>query len=209
MTISAKNCRERGERVEADDHGRPGQTENGAGKFQQRGGLVPRIAQVIRNGKSASSRPAPRSDAGTYCCAQAMSRNGTFRFDGLLLREQLPGLAVRRHPHSAYAQDDEQEGRGDQRALRDESDRRGSNRARLGQRIGRAPAARQREQQRIVAPAATDFGVSGGNGACACGFFHFTRLMVPEKVNSDRSPDFSTPRRKISEPPARVISPSH
>src|SRR5947209_495779 len=41
------------------------------------------------------------------------------------------------------------------------------------------------------------------------GLFHFTRLMVPEKVNSDRSPDFSTPRRKISEPPARVISPSH
>ena len=41
------------------------------------------------------------------------------------------------------------------------------------------------------------------------GFFHFTRLMVPENVNSERSPDFSTPRRKISEPPARVISPSH
>ena len=33
----------------------------------------------------------------------------------------------------------------------------------------------------------------------AGGYFAFTRLMVPEKVNSGRSPDFSTPRRKISE----------
>src|SRR5262249_30532419 len=41
------------------------------------------------------------------------------------------------------------------------------------------------------------------------GFFHFTRLMVPEKVNSFRSPERSVPRRKISEPPARVTSPSH
>ena len=43
----------------------------------------------------------------------------------------------------------------------------------------------------------------------AGGAFRFTRLMVPENVNSARSPDLSTPRRKISEPPARVISPSH
>src|SRR5262245_25642315 len=43
----------------------------------------------------------------------------------------------------------------------------------------------------------------------AGGFFHFTRLMVPEKVNSFRSPGRSVPRRKISEPPARVTSPSH
>jgi hypothetical protein len=31
--------------------------------------------------------------------------------------------------------------------------------------------------------------------------------MVPEKVNSVRSPDFRRPRRKIIEPPARMISP--
>ncbi len=45
-------------------------------------------------------------------------------------------------------------------------------------------------------------------GAPVCGF-RFIRLMVAENVNSARSPDFSVPRRKISEPPARVISPSH
>ena len=39
--------------------------------------------------------------------------------------------------------------------------------------------------------------------------FRFTRLIVPENVNSARSPDVSLPRRKISEPPARETSPSH
>ena len=34
-----------------------------------------------------------------------------------------------------------------------------------------------------------------------------TRLMVPEKLNSGRWPDFNRPRRKIIELPARVISP--
>ena len=108
----------------------------------------------------------------------------------------------------AHAQDDEQEGRGDQRARRDEGDRRDRAEADLGQRIGRAPAARQREQQRIVAPAAPDlWSAQVATAAAPVGGFHFTRLMVPEKVNSVRSPDFSVPRRKISEPPARVISP--
>jgi len=37
------------------------------------------------------------------------------------------------------------------------------------------------------------------------GGFHFTRLMVPENVNSVRSPLFSTPRKKIIEPPARSL----
>jgi hypothetical protein len=31
--------------------------------------------------------------------------------------------------------------------------------------------------------------------------------MVPENVNSGRSADFKTPRKKIIEPPARMISP--
>src|SRR5438270_414327 len=41
----------------------------------------------------------------------------------------------------------------------------------------------------------------------AGGARHFTRLMVPEKVNSGRSPLFKKPRMKIIEPPARMISP--
>src|SRR6202035_2164885 len=39
------------------------------------------------------------------------------------------------------------------------------------------------------------------------GVRRLTRLMVPENVNSGRSPDFRMPRRKIIEPPARVTSP--
>jgi hypothetical protein len=31
--------------------------------------------------------------------------------------------------------------------------------------------------------------------------------MVPENVNSGRSADFKTPRKKIIEPPARMMSP--
>ena len=47
------------------------------------------------------------------------------------------------------------------------------------------------------------------HGLAAAGALSFTRLIVPEKVNSRRSPDRNTPRKKISEPPARVTSPSH
>src|SRR5476649_290702 len=36
----------------------------------------------------------------------------------------------------------------------------------------------------------------------ATGIRRFTRLMVPENVNSGRSPDFNRPRKKIIEPPA-------
>src|SRR6478609_1024602 len=39
--------------------------------------------------------------------------------------------------------------------------------------------------------------------------FRFTRLIVPEKVNSGRPAEVSLPRRKISEPPARDTSPTH
>ena len=41
----------------------------------------------------------------------------------------------------------------------------------------------------------------------AAGVRRLTRLIVPENVNSGRSPDFRMPRRKIIEPPARVTSP--
>lgn len=43
----------------------------------------------------------------------------------------------------------------------------------------------------------------------SAGAFRFTRLMVPEKVNSGRSPEVSIPRTKINDPPARVTSPVH
>jgi hypothetical protein len=43
--------------------------------------------------------------------------------------------------------------------------------------------------------------------AAAAGIRSFTGLIVPENENSFRSPQFSMPRKKISEPPARVISP--
>jgi len=76
------------------------------------------------------------------------------RIDGLLLGEQLPGFRIGWKPHPAGVEDNEQEKRGDQRARRDESDRRDRAQPDLGQRIGRAPAARQRQQQRIIAPAA-------------------------------------------------------
>src|SRR3954464_14127513 len=49
----------------------------------------------------------------------------------------------------------------------------------------------------------------GGSYAFGCGAgFRFTRLVVPEKVNSGRAPDVSLPRRKISEPPARETLPA-
>jgi hypothetical protein len=46
---------------------------------------------------------------------------------------------------------------------------------------------------------------SGLRYSVAAGIRTFTRLIVPENANSFRSRQFSTPRKKISEPP--VISP--
>ena len=160
---------ERRERVEADDHGRPGKTQNGADKLQQRGRLVPRNAPGDQKGKDRRRRGQHHG----RCRRHILLRPGDQqerkrRIDGLLLREQLPGLGVRRHPHPAHAQDRPAESAA---AISERAEMKvtGGNRAEadLGQRIGRTPAARQREQQRIVAPAATDLWVSGGNGACA------------------------------------------
>ena len=57
MTISARiSWLETAERIEADDDGRSGETQDGAGKFQKRGRLVPRDAPGDEKGENRRRR---------------------------------------------------------------------------------------------------------------------------------------------------------
>ena len=146
-------CRER---IEADDHGRSGKPQNGAEKLEQRGRLVPGNGPGDEKGEDRRCR----GQHHRICRRHILLRPGDQqerkrRIDGLLLGEQLPGPGFHRHRDAADAQDHQQEACCNQGARRDEGDRRKRAEADLGQRIGRTPAARQREQQRIIAPAAT------------------------------------------------------
>ena len=114
------------------------------------------MPQVIRNAKIGVVEASTTVDgAGTYCCAQVISRNGNVELMVCCCANSFQALASVGIRSPRRRRIDEQESGGDQRARRDEGDRRDRAEADLGQRIGRTPAARQREQQRIVAPAAT------------------------------------------------------
>ena len=147
---------EAAQRIEPDDHGGSGEPQDGAGKLQRRGRFMPRDDPGDDEGKDRRRRGQHHG----ACRRHILLRPGNHqkrdrRIDGLLLGEQLPGAGIGRKSHSACAQDDEEKERGDQRARRDEGDRGDRTDADLGQRIGGAPAHRQRQQQGVVAPGGT------------------------------------------------------
>ena len=99
ITISAKIlAAEAAERIEADDHGRSGKPEDGAGKLQQRGRFVPRDAPGDEEGEDRRRRGQHHGVGRRHILLRPgdhQERNR--RIDGLLLGEQLPGLGVGRH----------------------------------------------------------------------------------------------------------------
>ena len=191
MTISAKILRvEAAERVEADDHGGSGKTENGAGKFQQRRRLVPRDAPGDEEGEDRRRRGQHHGDRRRHILLRPgdhQKRDG--RVDGLLEGKQLPCLDVGRKPEAAGVEDRKQEEGRDERAGRDEGDRRDRTEA-------RSWSADRSNSSSTPAPAAAHNRASSAQpwdrlvatAPASVRGFHFTRLMVPEKVKSDRSP---------------------
>ena len=90
--------------------------------------------------------------ADTYCCAEVINKNGIVELMDCWKANSFQA-ADRSESGFRAREDDKEKDRGDQRADRDEGDRRDGAEADLGQRVGGAPAARQSQQQGIVAPA--------------------------------------------------------